>query len=400
MSAIPTGSRDALAAAVSDAAKSIYDEPSSTGKAPVTPVGDAASPIKDEDYVLWAYRLLLGREPESADIVTLNPFKNDRESLVQSILDSDEYQTRKKTPSQDLADYPYLSWNNDAVAFIHIVKTGGTTLHTLLGACFSKDRVCPLRNNSLHLTTASELARHDFFSGHFDYFALRWVPRQRVRCISLFRDPCKRLISAYRYARSHPPRDEFANSTDIMLANELNAEEFFEHESIRKNHWYNNTYLFCFGLSFADYETLDVLANGHVPLDVSASNGGPAVVGAVEEINIASEIVERAVRRVRKLDAIGLTERFQDSVTAIFASLKFPVPQSIIPAMVTDELWKLDKRFSCVPPVTMTPRLSRALERLTRYDRIIYDVAKREFEHRRAHLSFQVRDGNPRELDA
>ena len=43
------------------------------------------------DYVRWAYRLLLGREPESLETVENNPFKNDRKRLVRSVLDSDEF---------------------------------------------------------------------------------------------------------------------------------------------------------------------------------------------------------------------------------------------------------------------------------------------------------------------
>ena len=82
------------------------------------------------------------------------------------------------------------------------------------------------------------------------------------------------------------------------------------------------------------------------------------------------------------LDGIGLTERFRDSVELIFSQLGLAMPKSIAPTQVTDDLPNSDTRFVPVPKVVMTPRLSRALEALTRYDRIIYDVAKREFQRR------------------
>jgi FkbM family methyltransferase len=53
---------------------------------------DMPHPSDNEEYVRWAYRLLLGREPETADVVKNHPFKNDRRNLVESILHSEEFQ--------------------------------------------------------------------------------------------------------------------------------------------------------------------------------------------------------------------------------------------------------------------------------------------------------------------
>ena len=55
------------------------------------PDGGTTEPFDGEDYVRWAYRLLLGREPESLETVENNPFKDDRKRLVRSVLDSDEF---------------------------------------------------------------------------------------------------------------------------------------------------------------------------------------------------------------------------------------------------------------------------------------------------------------------
>lgn len=55
------------------------------------PNGDVAEPISGEEYVRWAYRLLLGREPESREAVQHHPFKDDRQRLVRTVLSSDEF---------------------------------------------------------------------------------------------------------------------------------------------------------------------------------------------------------------------------------------------------------------------------------------------------------------------
>jgi O-methyltransferase len=46
---------------------------------------------KDWEYVLWAYRLLLGREPENPSTVMENPFLGNRRRLLQSVLHSPEF---------------------------------------------------------------------------------------------------------------------------------------------------------------------------------------------------------------------------------------------------------------------------------------------------------------------
>ena len=87
----------------------------------------------------------------------------------------------------------------------------------------------------------------------------------------------------------------------------------------------------------------------------------------------------------------GITERFDELVALIFSSLGLPIPETIVPENVTDELPNVYEDFSPAPAVEMTPRLSRALRRLTRYDRIIYDVAKSEFERRWDSLQLGLR---------
>ena len=231
---------------------------------------NTAEKLDGEEYVRWAYRLLLGREPENIAVVQNNPFKNDRQNLVRAVLNSAEFHTKNKGFLP--VDTPYSHYfDKNTIAFVQLPKTGGTTLRNLLTQCFSQKNICPQLFNALHSYSPAQLAKYDFFAGHFDYFSLRFIPRQRVRCLSLFREPCQRLISAYRYGRAHPPSGEFADDLGIKLANELTAEEFFEHEYVISSTWTNNAYLFFFGSSLEDRVTLEALVKAH-----PASGASPA----------------------------------------------------------------------------------------------------------------------------
>jgi O-methyltransferase len=47
--------------------------------------------LDGRDYVRWAYRLLLGREPEDSDVIEHNLFRNDRVGLLQAVLHGAEF---------------------------------------------------------------------------------------------------------------------------------------------------------------------------------------------------------------------------------------------------------------------------------------------------------------------
>ncbi|HTV34655.1 MAG TPA: tetratricopeptide repeat protein [Methylocella sp.] len=260
-----------------------------------------------------------------------------------------------------VSEHPYASWERETVVFIHLQKTAGKAFHALLEPHFASDRICPIPDNNLHLLSMAELGQFDFYSGHFDYFSTRFIPRHRIKTISLFRNPRARLISFYRFHRAHKLCDEFACNMFVRLANEFTAEEFFEHPEVRNKPEAFNNYLLAFGLSFA-YPGL----------------GEPFGMN-----EIAPEALERAKRQVLALDGIGITEHFDESAKLIFKQLNLPLPPYIKKIHVTDEFAEFDARFSRAEPVSMTPRLASALEDLTVYDDEIYRVALNEFERRR-----------------
>jgi tetratricopeptide (TPR) repeat protein len=120
-----------------------------------------------------------------------------------------------------------------AVAFIHLQKTGGTTLYDMLQHAFPPDRVCPIHDDFVNLYTAQEMAEFDYFSGHLDYGSLPLIPKRPLRVISVFRRPQDRLVSIYRSHRAHSVTTKFGVNPFVRLANELSAEEFFEHPDVR-----------------------------------------------------------------------------------------------------------------------------------------------------------------------
>jgi hypothetical protein len=318
-------------------------------------------PISRAD-VRHGFRFILGREPENELVILKYMLFPNLERFRSHLFHSNEFRGKSKGNELEISAHPMASQDRDVIVFIHLQKVGGKTFHSLLSRNFYHDRICPVQENKLHLLSLAELAWFDLFSGHFDHAAVELIPKRNIRKLAFFREPRARLISFYRFVKSHPPRDEFADSRSVQLANRLSPEEFFEHEEIRAAPEVYNHYLLTFGLS-----------------SYAVEQAGPRCAAL-----ITPAVVERAKQNIRSLTGIGLTEKFKESVEIIFNQLGFRMPMWIKSKHVTDQLPNVDTRFSKVEPVTMTPRLAAAVEDLVRYDTELYQTAIAEFEKRRA----------------
>jgi Sulfotransferase family len=316
-------------------------------------------PPSHED-VYQAFRLILGREPGNERAVEAHLLARSVAELRIALINSEEFQGKYRSLHPDSNLNPYWSVDRETLIFIHLKKTGGNSLRGMLQKLFAADRICPMRENNLHTYSVAELGQFDLFAGHFDLHSVNYIPRKIVKVISLFREPTSRLISFYRFARAHPPRDEFAENPTVRLANDLTAEEFFERPEMRSMTEIYNHYLMALGLSCSWFEN-------------NAAYPTPEVL---------SRALEVAKTRIRNMTAIGITEHFADSVDYICHACKLQSEKSVDAAHVTDNLSVNDARFRRVEPVDMTPRLAAALEDLTAYDTEIYRFAVNEFWRR------------------
>jgi hypothetical protein len=317
-----------------------------------------ARPSRED--VLNGFRLILGRELEDERAISAHMLIPSVAELRQVLLTSVEFQGKYKAMRPAIEAHPSLSMGRRAVVLIHLQKTGGTSLRVMLERQFPADRRCPVLEDKLHLLSIAELAQYDFFAGHFDRSSLRFIPRDNIKTVALFREPRARLISFYRFLRSHPVGDEFAGDHLIRLASESTAEEFFERPELRQYWAVNNHYLIAFGGSFSWFDQ-NRASLSHENL---------------------SQLLDDAKLQIRSLTAIGITEQFERSVAMICKSLDLTPVSAIEAVHVTDKFSEMDSRFRRVGAVTMTPRLAGAIEDLIAYDDELYAFAKSEFEQR------------------
>lgn len=248
--------------------------------------------------------------------------------------------------------------SREPIVFLHLHKTGGLTLDDVLAAHVAPGRICPVKDDHLHLYTRQELDRFDLLSGHFDVGALRLL-RRPARTVSVFREPRARLVSFYRFHAGHALGGRHGVNSFAQMANAMTPEAFFEDERVRRAPEVFNHYLAVFSLTYAQLRG----------------------ASAVSVDRVSAVTVERALARVRGLNAVILLERFDQGVALSCARLGFREPKFVKPRNQTDRLARRMK--GAVPPrVEMTPRLAAALADLVRFDEAIYAQARAVFDAR------------------
>ena len=88
------------------------------------------------------------------------------------------------------------------LVFLHVPRTGGTTLHHHLAAHFAPHEICPERFSRLHQYGPDQLEKWRFFSGHFNADEIRRIPGP-LFVITILRNPIERLLSNYYFWKRH-----------------------------------------------------------------------------------------------------------------------------------------------------------------------------------------------------
>jgi len=295
------------------------------------------------DEVTWCYRTILGREPESEGAIIEHMKNPDFASLRDFFLNSGEFSSSRYANNKSffvgkwVKHHPVkLSIIEDGldqqsiefvmsdkelediealkIIFIHIPKTGGTTLHEELVPFFEPDRICPERFNGLSKYRSAILAEYRFFSGHFELGSCALIPGPK-QIITILRHPVDRLVSIYNFLRVH--RDEHPDPF-VSLARRYNITEFFSLEEVRNHSSINNT--------MVRVLSADLLNPFSGVMDDDATS-----------------LLVRAKEKLGSSLVFGILERYEESVKWIFHSIGLQAPSVITPKNVTKDL--IDRNF-------------------------------------------------------
>jgi hypothetical protein len=262
------------------------------------------------------------------------------------------------------SDFSARDIEENKLVFLHLPKTGGTTLHNLLLPHFPQEAVCPERFNGLRYFTAVELARYRLFSGHFDLPSARLIPG-RKRIITMLREPVARLVSLYHFLRAH--RKEVIEREDLYLArlaNQYTMEDFFRAEEVRSHPAINNALARALTqfLEGKRWEEKHELRCDQADLPDGAL----------------------ALKELKALDAFGIMERYDESVALIFPTIGLPVPEKIEKKQVLDVIVEQEPGLRKIDKEPVTEEVRSLIADLVKVDVKLYREACRIFEERLA----------------
>jgi len=117
--------------------------------------------------------------------------------------------------------------------FLHIPKTAGTTLNSVLDKNFDPDRVLDVytreQQAALGELTYEELEGYDLIRGHlfvYDYAQLLDGP-VRFKVFTFLRDPIERVVSEYSFLKNWPKSQlyDYLNRNNVSLAQYVSSQE-------------------------------------------------------------------------------------------------------------------------------------------------------------------------------
>ena len=328
-----------------------------------------------ETDIVAGYMWILGRMPTTGEIDGYRAhYRSDGDDSVRDfqmrLLTSEEFRNRRLFMDRHRRA-SRSSLDGRRLAFIHIEKCGGTTLHDMLASQFPPAAICPERYETIGDWTINELSDYALFAGHFNLAWCRCIPGD-VSVITMLREPRARLVSLFSFWKAHRPDPDRDMFDLIGIARDSTAEEFFaqgrvrEHPSIR-----------------------DAIAG-----QLTRTRAVHALEPDDPILTDPEQVLAEAVSALEGLAAFGLVEAYEDSRLLLNAALGLRM-QPVPPRQVLDTMVRDCADLVPVPPVAMTPQLHRLLDGLTGIDRRLYAGARTVFDARVAAMR-RPEEGRPR----
>lgn len=239
---------------------------------------------------------------------------------------------------------------DDTLYFVHIRKTGGTTLLTILDNNFRRNEILRLREwAEIESKAPIDFSKYRLIRGHFGYRLCRLLPKKPV-LMTMLRDPVDHVISNF----NHQKREQ-KNELVKRVYTDKSLEDILTHPGE--------------GLKYLNIQVRE-LANDRL---------GEEIYKEFKEKNA----LQIAKERLEEFAFIGLLERYQESLYLLAFTFGW-VPIKSVKAKNTAPESDLKK-------AQVSDTMMKKILELTELDRQLYSYAKEIFEKRYRFMVAQLR---------
>ncbi|MAI90832.1 sulfotransferase family 2 domain-containing protein [Ponticaulis sp.] len=239
--------------------------------------------------------------------------------------------------------------DNKKLVFLHLPKTGGTSLHDLIVDGVGKKNTSPERFNRLHEMDAEKFNEYKFFSGHYDWQNTLNIPGPK-EYITFIREPKSRLLSLYYFWRSH--------RWEVIKRGNLKGPEVAKSHSL---------------LEFLRYNEDGIPGNIN---NIMVKSLGRTINAQFETFGQRKELLDLARENLGQFRFVGFLEAMDKSITQAMDIVGLPFDGTIPHARNSAQFGSAeDKVHEKVEKEPMTPEIEAEIERHTEWDQKLYQIA-------------------------
>jgi hypothetical protein len=266
---------------------------------------------------------------------------------------------------------------DDVLFFLHLPKTGGLSLISILDQHFSEEEILPLHSaptpELFDLYSPERLSKIRLVRGHFMFGpqgdGIYQHISQNPICLTMMREPVARTISQYQFLvrgpriSIHPKRISVSNGKEYLYQEESDDRVATLHREIRD---------MTLEEFVCDSRYHELVYNRQSRFILGSISGFPRRYNDTEALS-EDALIQLGKERIERFAFLGLTERFHESVHLLTYMLGWEPVKEIPELNVSNETIKfnqLSKRTLC------------AIEERNRIDAELYRYAKELFDER------------------
>lgn len=278
---------------------------------------------------------------------------------------------------------------DDVLFYLHIPKTGGLSLISVLDAQFPLEQICPVHglDHTQDVSTVysvEQLKKFRLFRGHFmvgpkDTLIYKYITQKPVM-LTLLRDPVARVVSTYKHIVRNPSIAVAPGKIDV-ISESPDMPPWASETYVRRYHEVRQMTLAEFASSNKYYHDVD---NRLTTFVVGAIDGNPFTAHSPNPLPDETRLAI-AKQRLQEFAFFGITERFYESLQLLAYTFGWPPPTSVPEINTAPQPFEITR----IPDDALA-----AIRDRTRLDHALYQFALTLFDARYQRMVDELLEAN------